>query len=477
MAKITSLETISSEFGIDPKELEKLDIIDTQLTVDTNLFIDPLLLPESKHEEINTGAATAYEQRFEFIIKLLAASKEKGDITWRKAEKLFNFSEVSWTCLGYSASVRGSGFGPELTSSTLETAAQIVALGITDIDFFMGLSLFEEGIGPDRISDMTTNIILPNLIDFTIRQNDQLKLPTKPFKIKDEIFFLPENPHSKDPLIFVPRDIVRDLPIASDWSDISRIARETEEYREKVSGGVGKVWATMSKKRKQALRDSALQSKEAFEQILELLKEVPKTPYNFEGDRNGEAFWTRLKNIADHYPLTLGESTKNITNIEEAKKLVDTIILQFQDLVENKGIWKELWSDEKKPRREKAAQRLFFVIAYSYCKANNLDVTPEADTGNGPVDFKFSLGFNTRIVVEIKLSTNDLVNGYTKQLEIYKKAEDTQLGIYLVIDVGNIGQKYNEVQRMAREAIDAGKKMSTIYLVDGNRRESASKRK
>ncbi|WWG78549.1 hypothetical protein VRC34_17805 [Pseudomonas poae] len=161
MAKITSLETISSEFGINPKELEKLDIIDTQLTVDTNLFIDPLLLPASKHEEINTGAATAYEQRFEFIIKLLTVSKEKGDITWRKAEKLFNFSEVSWTCLGYSSSVRGSGFGPELTSSTLETAAQIVALGVTDIDFFMGLSLFEEGIGPDRISDMTTNIILP----------------------------------------------------------------------------------------------------------------------------------------------------------------------------------------------------------------------------------------------------------------------------------------------------------------------------
>ena len=212
----------------------------------------------------------------------------------------------------------------------------------------------------------------------------------------------------------MPRDIVRDLPIASDWSDISRIARENEEYREKVSSGVGKVWATISKKRKQTLRDSALQSKEAFEQILDLLKDVPKTPYNFEGDRNGETFWTRLKNIADHYPLTISETTNNITNIEETKKLVNTTILQFQDFIENKGIWKELWSDEKKPRCEKAAQRLFFVIACSYCKANNLDVTPEADTGNGPVDFKFSFGFNTRIVVEIKLSTNDLVSGYTK---------------------------------------------------------------
>jgi hypothetical protein len=340
----------------------------------------------------------------------------------------------------------------------------------------MGLSLFEEGIGPDRISDMTTNIILPHLIEFTIRQNKILKLPTKAFKIKDETFHLPENPYSKDPLIFVPRDIVRDLPIASDWSDISRIARETEEYREKVSGNIGKVWATMSKKRKQALRDNALRSKEAFEQILELLKEVPKTPYNFEADHNGEAFWTRLKDIADKHPLAMSNTPKTIKNIEDAKKLIDTIIKQFQDLVENKGIWKELWSDDKKPRREKAAQRLFFVIAYSYCKANNLDVTPEADTGNGPVDFKFSFGFNTRIVVEIKLSTNDLVHGYTKQLEIYKKAEDTQEGVYLVIDVGSIGKKYNEVQRIRREAIEAGEKTSAIYLVDGNRRESASKR-
>lgn len=476
MAKITRLETISSEFSIDPDTLKNLDIIDTQLTVDTNLFIDPLLLPNSKHEEINTGAATAYEQRFEFIIKLLSASKQKGDITWKKAEKLFNFSEVSWTCLGYSSSVRGSGFGPELKTNTLGTAAQIIELGITDIDFFMGLSLLEEGIGPDRISDMTTNIILPHLVQFTIKRNETLKVPTKQFTIDGNKFYLPENPYSKDPLIFVPRDIVRDLPIASDWGDIARISRENEEYREKVSAGIGKVWASMTKRQKNELKNAALQSKENFEQILELLKEIPKKSYNFDADRNGEAFWTHLKDIASQHPLHTTITTDKIENIDDANKLVHIIITQFQDLVENKGIWKELWSDEKRPRREKAAQRLFFVIAYAYCKANNLDVTPEADTGNGPVDFKFSFGFNTRIIVEIKLSTNDLLHGYTKQLETYKKAEDTLEGIYLVIDVGSIGQKYNNIQRLRREAIEAGQKTSAIYLIDGSRRESASKR-
>lgn len=156
--------------------------------------------------------------------------------------------------------------------------------------------------------------------------------------------------------------------------------------------------------------------------------------------------------------------------------LVEEIINQFQDLVENKGIWKELWTDDKKHRKEKAAQRLFFTVAYSYCKANNLDVTPEADAGNGPVDFKFSSGFDVKVLVEIKLSTNSLLHGYEKQLEIYKNADDTKHGIYLIIDVGNIGQKYGEVQRAKLAATERGEKASKIFLIDGNRRASASKR-
>jgi hypothetical protein len=45
-----------------------------------------------------------------------------------------------------------------------------------------------------------------------------------------------------------------------------------------------------------------------------------------------------------------------------------------------------------RPRPEKAAQRLFFAVAHAYCKAHNLDLTPKADTGNGPGDFKVSAG-------------------------------------------------------------------------------------
>ncbi|MDM5116010.1 hypothetical protein [Aeromonas salmonicida] len=80
-------------------------------------------------------------------------------------------------------------------------------------------------------------------------------------------------------------------------------------------------------------------------------------------------------------------------------------------------------------------------------------------------------------MVEIKLSTNgSLIHGYEKQLEIYKKADDTDLGIFLIIDVGGIGRKYSEVQKIRNDFIKEYGKASDIWYVDGNQKASASKR-
>jgi hypothetical protein len=80
-------------------------------------------------------------------------------------------------------------------------------------------------------------------------------------------------------------------------------------------------------------------------------------------------------------------------------------------------------------------------------------------------------------VVEVKLSTNgSLVHGYEKQLEIYKKADDTDLGVFLIIDVGGIGRKYDEVQKLRNDFIKEHGKASSIWYVDGTQKASASKR-
>lgn len=371
MGKIKNPATISSEFGIDLDVLSELGVVNVLLSTDNLVFIDPLLLEHSLHAEISEGAFKSYRTRFETIIKLLSASQTKNDVPWRNAERLFRFSEISWTCLGYGTTIKGSGFGKDLVSSTLDTASQIVKLGVDDIDLFMALALFEEGIGPDRISDMTTNIILNDLINFSININKKLRIPTKKFKVGASVYDLVANPFSDQPLIFVPIDIVRDLPIASDWSDISRVVRENEELRERVNSHVGEIWATMTKKEREKLKEAALRSKDAFQQVIDMIREVEPKPYNFKSDRNGELFWTKLlEKIPEDYPYDLSYYADRELQRSEVIEIVNKILDQFQDLVENKGLWKELWDESGKPRKEKASQRLFFAVAYSYCKAN-----------------------------------------------------------------------------------------------------------
>jgi hypothetical protein len=114
---------------------------------------------------------------------------------------------------------------------------------------------------------------------------------------------------------------------------------------------------------------------------------------------------------------------------DEVAGVVEKIIEGFRFLIEERRLSEELYAGQK-VRPEKSAQRLFLVAAYAFCKANNLDITPEAETGNGPVDFKVSFGFRGRVLVEIKLSTNTkLVAGYSRQLEAYKGAEETTRGL------------------------------------------------
>ncbi|MEJ1392331.1 MAG: hypothetical protein RPU34_15825 [Candidatus Sedimenticola sp. (ex Thyasira tokunagai)] len=481
MSKIKDPVNFSTTFDIDPKNVLAAGIVDVILNADTNLFIDPLLLEESRHKEISASALVRYRKRFETIVKLLVASKAEGDVAWRSVKRLFQFHEIPWTCLGYGGSVRGSGFGKALISSTLTTAKEIVDLGVTDIDLFMVLALFEEGIGPDRISDMTTNIIINDLITFNERVINELGLKTSEHQINGVKHQLLTNPCSAkgEPLLLVPTDIVRDLPIATDWSDISRVVAENEALRDQVNSHVGEIWATMSRKEKQRLKESALRSKVAFEAALEMLHQAKGIPYDIQSDIGGEVFWgTLVKEVAAKYPKDLSAYKDTKLDLDSVYTIVSEIINQFLFLVENRDLWRELWDEKlENHRKEKAAQRLFFAVADSYCKSNDLDLTPEAETGNGPVDFKVSAGFSSRVIVEIKLSSNPRVlHGYEKQLEIYRDAEQTDAAYFLVIDVGKMGKKEEQLIYLKNQQIKNGHKASEIVFVNALPRDSASKR-
>jgi hypothetical protein len=152
------------------------------------------------------------------------------------------------------------------------------------------------------------------------------------------------------------------------------------------------------------------------------------------------------------------------------------IIKQFKILVEDKGLWKLMYHNDV-PRPEHNSQRLFFAVADAYCKANNIDLSPEVDSGNGPVDFKLSHGHHAKVLVEIKLSKNQkLVAGYTKQLEAYKDAEETTKAVYLIVDVGQMGNKAKQLALEQSRQRKAQLPVSEMVFVDATRQLSASKR-
>jgi hypothetical protein len=297
------------------------------------------------------------------------------------------------------------------------------------------------------------------------------------FEYDGKAFALPRNPFTKKstPVLLVPKDILSKLPVATDWSDVADAAAKTAQLRKKVNEFIGNIWATKIRRDKARLRSNVLKDRRAVESLLAVVRAGKKAPYNFEDDPQGLFGWRPiLKDAALNCPLKIPRPAA--WDIDNVFVVVRTIVDQFRFLVEKKGLTKLLWHNGE-PHHENVAQRLFFAIAHSYCDANALDITPEAETGSGAVDFKFSAGQQVKVLVETKLSTNGkLVGGYEKQLEAYKESEQTMRAVYLVVDVGGMGKKDVRLVEARNVRLKTGHPVSEVVFVDAIIKPSASKR-
>ncbi len=484
MAKIFGA-TFADHFKVAESWMQSKGVFNPTLDVDSPLFIDPFLLPHSAHKEFSACVFDAYEGHFTEILKLLLVSEEVGDKAWVAALKRFQFSEskgMGGTCLGYSANStsHGKGFGATKSRRSLTWAQNVVRLGVKDPELFSSLPLFEEGLGPDLISDMITNIGLPCILEFNNRVIAQIKselgitIPTKTFTLKGKLAILPENPHSPGtPIILLADDVLKHLPLMSDPLGLSGIAQHNADLRDRVNDHLGEVFKIRYKKDKEAISKRAMEDAAAFQTFLDLLKQLEKAPYDIYKDPQGLVQWSFIaKNYVASHKFKIKDDPK-LSRLDRINAVAVAIIKQFTHMIEDDRMWRVFYVDQK-PRHERFAQLLFYAIAKSYCAANDLDISPESDAGAGPVDFKFSDGAD-KVLVEIKLSTNSsVVKGYDKQLKAYMAAEDTSRGHYVLIDVGSIGDAWKRLQAVA--AKDAGfQKARAIHLIDGSYRPSASK--
>lgn len=459
-------KSVTQFLKLGKRAFARTGAFDAILDVDTRLFIDPLLLRDTSIPELQ-GSARRVEHRFASILRLLRHSQAQHDVWERHAERMMLFPEVKGICIGYSAKgTSGSGMGHSLRRRLLADAKEIIRVGVVEPDIFDLAGLFEEDIGPDRISDMVAEIIKVDLVAYTKRVLSELGA------IK-EGQSIPINPYNNHPIILVPRDVLRDLPLALDWDDLALVASHNAALREEVNELIGSTWRKAANDAsKHDVRTVILKYPEILSDLIEQYRNKARLRYDFDEDRAGQVVWHEAASgAAAEHPLQLTLPAR--PTIEDMSAVVTAICNRFRELIENHGLWKLLYDNGGKPKHEEAAQLLFFGIAHAYCEANNMAISPESDGGRGPVDFKFATGYELSVVVEVKLSRNKaLKSGYTKQLPTYALAEKAKRGVYLIVDNGVAAKTLKSFRGLVAAS---QRSHLSVFYVDGIPKVSASK--
>jgi hypothetical protein len=201
-----------------PIRQEDVDFVMPDVDVDRRLGIDPFLLYRSPRPDFQQ----AHGLLLKFFRGVLEIVKE-GNL--ERAQHLLICPEPGEIGLGYTRyGTAGSGIGPEIAREiayTFKNSPALLARGLRHIE---ELQLICPGVGPDRISDLTANVLKLFLIGYTQEQCKSWSLPlTKDVPIshyfdfdefvwRDSYFALPVNPSTDGPLLFVPRRILRILP-------------------------------------------------------------------------------------------------------------------------------------------------------------------------------------------------------------------------------------------------------------------------
>ena len=351
----------------------------------------------------------------------------------------------------------------------LETAYDIVKAGIEDPEFFQLLPLFQDNVGPDRLSDMIATLILPDIQTYTERVNQQLGIIKNNYP--DKLFNngLLCNPAKGYEVLLLPTEILHKLPVAKSWEEIDSVIVENNTIRAMMNNEVAEHWTQWAATdRKYYLREKIFKDSEKCKQVIEAYREEKLDAYNPEEqiDYFLAKLWQRIEKSG------ISWLSKHKSREIDSKAASLEILNFFKNWVEYNRGWEVILSAGTQ-KREKIVQRVIHLSGIAYIQANNLSLSCEADEGRGPVDFKISRGQDIT-VIEVKLSSNgQYMHGYDTQVEEYAKAEQTDNMIYVLVDVGNPVKVKKLLDRYNRD-IDEGKKVPEVIMIDSTSKESAS---
>jgi hypothetical protein len=458
------------------------DWFDPILTADTQLFIDPfrIYVDDDEHWREAHDDLTDF---FTFALELIARSGfDAASAHWRAARRLLTFPEPPEFCLGYGITPFGSGTGEGFGGVMMEGARVAIEAGLKDLTHFEELTLFEDGIGPDRISDIACNVLKKYFVAYTQEVCERHGVEMQPVAVRhagwnrdygwqDERENLPVNPWTERGVLLVPSRFLRPLPTIDpadfwDWSWEYR----SEDIRGQFNYDLGR------RVNARIIVSFARLNPHLADAYVEHVEEVgAKPPYDFEVDPDSEYRW-----YAAGLQLAALATVPAEPESEDAFcQWVRELLEDFIHNIEQQDGWLLLWVDDK-PRKERFVQALLRTAVWRACREAGVDFTGEANAGRGPVDFKFSQGWNLRALAEVKLTNStQFWHGLESQTPQYMASEgDVKCGFFIAVGYrdSDFDEKRLEAVRKAARAVSTrtGFKITPLF-VDARQKESASR--
>lgn len=465
------------------------DWYDPLLHRDTPLYVDPFLM----FEETDEPWSTVHDRLIQFfnhaLKSLASARKDETSRHWRLAATMLSFPEPAHFCLGHGKEkIHGSGTGRELGGSMIDAAQKAIDSGIEGVTDFGEIMIFGRFFGRDRISDMACDVVKDLFVDYTATVAARHEVPTTAILVdhlgfdfdknrwRRKVVNIPGNPlWDPDPgILLVPERFIDEIPAMGgqqfwDWVYDNRNEQLRKELGILIADGID---------REEILRRAQSRPLVARKFGVDYVadrRSRPPTPYDLGADRHFvRGGFDTAQRFAEEAQVEVPASDSDFC------RFMESLAAEFKWLVEDGGVWDDFWSADS-PRHEPKSQLVFRRSIALLCRRLGVDVSPESNAGNGPVDFKFTASYEDRAIVEVKhAKSSTFWDNLEEQPPAYMKAEGVRCGIFLVI------QHYNEdcdeaFEQRARECVaEVGARLDydySVVFVDARRKATASKRR
>ena len=440
----------SDYFNVPHGVVDAYGALDISLEADIPVFVDPFCLYASEKPEYND----LHKHIIDYLKYLRDISRKPIYDIAGALKSLYAFPEVPNTFIGFCAKgSSGHGLGLRFANSLKSNLSGILGdFGkeqISDDSHIEKLCIVCQGVGVDCISDFAINLIKDYLLTYTQTFAERHLQPMQrtSFAIQHAYFdftkkvwmskkYTLPNWNGKY-IILIPKDI---LTKDDTWINKDDLVRDLRNIPDTIGN------AELKAKLIQTLDDilneeRGLSQEEKRYRLMAFCMANPEAiDWYIKGkeSRKKEAIadaaekMRHVEEIARGLPAELTRRLKATSFYERPNSLEEVVDRAnfFKREIESCDVYRVFYRDGRKCITEAMVQLMFRLV---WCESNYF-VGRETNNGRGPADFVVSYGSGDVCVIEIKLASNShLEYNLKKQIDIYKAANKTEHGIYIIV--------------------------------------------